>query len=66
MAPNKPQNSPVEVVTDFKAIKDEIGLDVEENSLYLALSLDACKDVSPTLVKTPDGKYYLNVVNLRF
>lgn len=48
-----------ELITDFNSIREEIGLSIEENSLYPALALDSSKDVAPTLVKTANNKYYL-------
>jgi len=48
-----------ELITDFNSIREEIGLRIEENSLYPALALDSSKDVAPTLVKTANNKYYL-------
>ena len=46
----------MELITDLKAIRKEIGLRLEESSLYPKLNLDAYKDVTPILIKK--GKEY--------
>jgi hypothetical protein len=48
-----------ELITDLDAIRREIGLRLEDASLYPKLNLDAFKDVSPILVKNGDGRYCL-------
>lgn len=47
----------MEFITDLKAIRREIGLRLEESTLYPKLNLDAYKDVTPVLLK--EGKRYL-------
>jgi len=37
----------MELITDLKSIHKEIGLRLEESSLYPKLNLDAYKDVTP-------------------
>jgi len=51
----------MELITDLKAIRREIGLRLEESSLYPKLNLDAYKDVTPILVKDGKKKYSLLV-----
>jgi hypothetical protein len=48
----------MELITDLKAIGKEIGLRLEESSLYPKLNLDAYKDVTPILIKK-DKQYAL-------
>jgi len=48
----------MELITDLKAIRKEIGLRLEESSLYPKLNLDAYKDVTPILIKK-DKQYAL-------
>jgi Xaa-Pro aminopeptidase len=45
----------MELITDLAAIRREIGLRLEDSSLYPKLNLDAYKDVTPVLIK--GGKY---------
>lgn len=49
----------MELITDLRAIREEIGLRLEESSLYPKLNLDAYRDVTPFLVKRGPGKYAL-------
>lgn len=51
----------MELITDLKAIRKEIGLRLEESSLYPKLNLDAYKDVTPILIKGRRKKYSLLV-----
>ena len=51
----------MELITDLKAIRKEIGLRLEESSLYPKLNLDAYKDVTPILVKKGPKEYFLLV-----
>jgi Xaa-Pro aminopeptidase len=51
----------MELITDLKAIRKEIGLRLEESSLYPKLNLDAYKDVTPILVKKGPKDYCLLV-----
>ncbi len=51
----------MELITDLRAIHKEIGLRLEESSLYPKLNLDAYKDVTPILVKKGKGDYTLLV-----
>ncbi len=46
----------MELITDLKVIRKEIGLRLEESSLYPRLHLDGYKDVTPILIKA--GKQY--------
>ena len=46
----------MELITDLKTIRKEIGLRLEESSLYPRLHLDGYKDVTPILIKA--GKQY--------
>jgi hypothetical protein len=48
----------MELITDLKAIRKEIGLRLEESTLYPNLNLDAYKDVTPILVKEGEGGYF--------
>jgi len=48
----------MELITDLKTIHKEIGLRLEESSLYPKLNLDAYKDVTPLLIKK-DKQYAL-------
>jgi hypothetical protein len=41
----------MELITDLRAIRKEIGLRLEERTLYPRLNLDAYKDVTPMLIK---------------
>jgi Xaa-Pro aminopeptidase len=51
----------MELITDLKAIRREIGLRLEESSLYPNLNLDAYKDVTPVLIKEGKRDYFLLV-----
>jgi len=51
----------MELITDLKAIRKEIGLRLEESSLYPKLNLDAYKDVTPILIKKRKRDYALLV-----
>ena len=51
----------MELITDLKAIRREIGLRLEESSLYPNLNLDAYKDVTPVLIKRGKRDYSLLV-----
>ncbi len=51
----------MELITDLKAIRREIGLRLEESSLYPNLNLDAYKDVTPVLIKKGKKDYSLLV-----
>jgi hypothetical protein len=51
----------MELITDLKAIRKEIGLRLEESTLYPNLNLDAYKDVTPILIKEGRGGYFLLV-----
>ncbi len=51
----------MELITDLQAIRKEIGLRLEESSLYPKLNLDAYKDVTPILIKKGPKDYALLV-----
>jgi len=51
----------MELITDLKAIRREIGLKLEDSSLYPKLNLDAYKDVTPVLIKKGKEQYALLV-----
>ncbi len=51
----------MELITDLKAIRKEIGLRLEERTLYPRLNLDAYKDVTPILIKKGKKDYCLLV-----
>ena len=51
----------MELITDLRAIRKEIGLRLEESSLYPRLNLDAFKDVTPILIKKGRKDYALLV-----
>lgn len=51
----------MELITDLKSIQKEIGLRLEESSLYPKLNLDAYKDVTPILIKKGPKQYWLLV-----
>jgi len=51
----------MELITDLKAIRKEIGLRLEDSSLYPKLNLDAYKDVTPILIKGGRKEYSLLV-----
>jgi len=51
----------MELITDLQAIRREIGLQLENSSLYPKLNLDAYKDVTPVLLKEGKNKYALLV-----
>jgi hypothetical protein len=51
----------MELITDLKAISKEIGLRLEDSSLYPKLNLDAYKDVTPILIKRKENQYALLV-----
>jgi Xaa-Pro aminopeptidase len=51
----------MELITDLKAIRREIGLRLDNSSLYPKLNLDAYKDVTPILVKRGVNQYALLV-----
>jgi hypothetical protein len=51
----------MELITDLKAIRKEIGLRLEESTLYPNLNLDAYKDVTPILIKEGKRGYSLLV-----
>lgn len=51
----------MELITDLKSISKEIGLRLEDSSLYPKLNLDAYKDVTPILIKRKENQYALLV-----
>ena len=51
----------MELITDLAAIRREIGLQLEDSSLYPKLNLDAYKDVTPVLIKMGTNRYALLV-----
>jgi len=51
----------MELITDLGAIRKEIGLRLEERTLYPRLNLDAYKDVTPMLIKKGRKDYFLLV-----
>lgn len=51
----------MELITDLAAIRREIGLRLENSSLYPKLNLDAYKDVTPVLIKMGTNRYALLV-----
>jgi len=51
----------MELITDLKSIRKEIGLRLEESTLYPKLNLDAYKDVTPILLKRGPKDYALLV-----
>jgi hypothetical protein len=51
----------MELITDLKAIRREIGLRLEDSSLYPKLNLDAYKDVTPILIKGGKNQHALLV-----